>query len=166
MNIFTLPYTQRIQEWRKLREKYRFKKLKEKELKEIINWINQAPFVDYCLIIEEPSSWPTPWEMIYSCIFDDSSKTLLSAYTIIFTTYDSDSLCLLQLHDRDMKEIIFVAYYQGYLVNYHGDVVELKSLKDRDIWVINCFKYTDNGYWTPVSDFLGHINDVCKKLED
>lgn len=82
--MFQLDLDSRLTAWTEFRKK--LEKARQPLLKVAEFWSN-PPYVAYNKDIDpyNPRSWPTPWEIIQRNRYDDLTKAVMMAWTLIYT---------------------------------------------------------------------------------
>lgn len=131
MNFTLLSPSQRLVDWKELRESLK-DKADSTVLNEIIKYWSKAPIILYSIDIDKPSEWPTPWELIYEGNFDSTSISFLMEQTLILSGWDPDRIRLSCLREKESnyKHMILVVDNQ-YVLNYSfGEIYPLDKLKE------------------------------------
>jgi hypothetical protein len=131
MNMFFLPSTQRILEWRKFRQT--LGDLSESEqLTEICKFWANAPLTTYALDWDAPESWPTAWQLISEGNFDSIVIAYLMEQTLILAGWDPSRMKLAYLHNNSIADQMMVVLVDDkWLLNYSiGEVYDYTKIKN------------------------------------
>lgn len=97
-----------------------------------------APFVNQYLNLENPESWPDPWQLILDNKFDDLAITLAMLYTIKLTERFKNSTFEIRQVENSKKT--FLVIDNDVVLNFEYRTVntldELKPLDSKGIWKI------------------------------
>lgn len=127
MNIFLLPFKDRLQEWYKLRENLKYLPLDQK-CYQTDKWWQQAPLVNHYLHPKATDDWPTPWELVNDNEYCIYAKALGMAYTLYLA--DTQNIELYEAKDIDNNELAAVIVDNTYVLNYWPNTVKTNQLKD------------------------------------
>ena len=137
MNIFLLPATQRILEWRKFREN--ISKLDEThQLKETCEFWANAPLQTYALDWDQAVNWPSAWQLIYEGNFDSIVVALLMEQTLILVGWDPQRLQLIYLRNAKISDQMMILLVDGkWALNYSvHEVYDFSKIKDDCILLV------------------------------
>ena len=131
MNPFLLSRSQRTAEWKNLRAEIAAQPSVDAKIDLCLAFWRQAGFENRVLDWDNCSTWPNPWELIYSNRYCTSSHSLGIAYTLMLAdpiTFEDLQLRLINDRDHSIEKIVCDTH--GYLLN-HGfvDRVARNSLK-------------------------------------
>ena len=116
MNPFQLSYSERLKEWRVIRESSQKLKLSQSCV-EIDSWWQQAPLVNHHLHWHDQENWPDPWTMLSENIYCSLSRALGIIYTLILTGIKN--IELVHARDRQSEEHYLVMVDDAkYVLNY------------------------------------------------
>jgi hypothetical protein len=102
--MFDKSTDEKISEWRSFRTKLSRSK---NPFQNLINFWSSAPYIVYNRKIDpyNKHSWPTPWEIIEENKYDDFTKALMMAWTLILTDKFKNSAIELRTYsDNDKKK--------------------------------------------------------------
>ena len=133
-NWNNIPNEEKIFLWKKLREDILSESLEDK-LSKIALFCAPIPFSSRTIDYYSPSSWPTPWEILFHNSFCSSSISLLMYYTLtmvdpnvtieLLLVEDKGGIYLLPLIDNK-----FILNYElGMISNYSEIKEDFKILK-------------------------------------
>jgi len=131
-----IPGNERLRLWKKLRDDSKELPLEEK-LSEVAKFCASMPYGSRSLDYYTPSSWPTPWEILFYGTFCTSSISLLMYYTLVMLIDDAIDLYLVE----DQEAIYLLPVVNNHFVlNYHLGQVSIYSEIQNDLKVLQ--KYT------------------------
>lgn len=149
MNPFTLPVIERIRYWRELREELsKFDKEVQLEKTSLFWW--QAPIVNYALNYDDPTTWPTPWEMIHENGFDSTARAYMMAETLFLmpeSPWKSDDIILFMIKDHAQEDIKTIAGTEKWVINYELNVLNHTDKVLSNVSLIDQYIRNDSGQW-------------------
>ncbi len=124
----------RLKDWRDFRRTLTSDLTKEAQLSKVAHYWTTVPTVRYCLDIDRPESWPSPWEIIHSGEFCPTSIAYLMLKTIGLSSAENlknSDLKLLHIKDLEIEDYFTVVLVDStYILNYdHGEVVKWLDIK-------------------------------------
>lgn len=84
--MFQLKTEDRLRFWREFRQSIDNISLPA-ALQQTSEFWTQAPFTPYYLDNTQPSTWPTPWQLVEENVYCDVAKSLGIAYTMLLTKH-------------------------------------------------------------------------------
>ena len=131
MNIFQLPYENRLQDWVNLRDSLKNENLQIAAIK-VDNWWQHAPLVAHYLHPKELTSWPDPWELLQDNTYCMLARALGMYYTMILMgTYNVE--IVLGKDDNNEEVTLVLVDNAKYILNYYPNTVISNSLTDFNI---------------------------------
>lgn len=129
--MFQLSAEGRLQAWRDFRKTLDSLTL-EQATESVAEFWHGCPFVPYNLDPADPTSWPTPWEMITENYYCDLAKAIGMLYTLYFTTHGTGLDVEIRVYGdpRTDYEYNLAVLSQGkYVLNFRdASVVNIESL--------------------------------------
>lgn len=130
MNVFLLPASERLAEWRKFRKS--LESMDEtSQLQAIAKWSAQIPTSNYVIDPDKPEEWPGPWELINDGDFCTTAVAYLMEQTLIMLGWDVDRLKLTFV--RDMKrhdQMMVLLVDDKWALNYeYGTVFNFDTVR-------------------------------------
>jgi len=138
MNIFLKSPEERQRAWKVLRKEIH--NLSELEqIKKVCEFWAQAPLVKFQFDWTQPSTWLTPWEMMYEGTFCRNGLAYMIEQTLILsdeTVWKPERFKLVMLKDIKIEDQMFVTIIDDiYVLNYeHNNVTMLDDIKDHCIY--------------------------------
>jgi len=128
MNVFTMPYEHRLEEWSKLRQSVADKTLEETCVKVDKFW-QQCPLNNYYLHPHDMKVWPGPWQLLHDNVYCFYARALGIIYTMsILGIKDVD---LVSATDYNNVDVVLVLVDNAkYVLNYWPDSVVNTVLSD------------------------------------
>lgn len=103
MNPFLQSSSERLSSWREFRRL--LSDIGElDQLTRLAKWASQIPTVTYALDFDNPSSWPTPWELLHENHFCTTAVAYLMEQTLIMLGWEPSRLRLLYIKNADDQE--------------------------------------------------------------
>lgn len=123
----------RLREWKSFRDSASEISDIREQLLSVQSFWEMKPFMTRSIDIDDPKSWPTPWELIHSGECCPLSKAYLIEQTLILMDserYTSESLRLLYVEDRTISEAFMILVYDNkYVLNYqYKDIIEFDKV--------------------------------------
>lgn len=141
MNWNTIPNDERFYLWRQLRDSIQDLPVKS-QIEKIAKFSFSMPLGARSLDYYTPSSWPTPWEILFYGSFCRSSISLLMYYTLVLVN-DSSNIEL-HLIDDDGEVYLLPVIDNRFICNYYlgavNDYSELSGVKVLKIYKNNDIK--------------------------
>lgn len=141
----SLPDNERLRLWKSLRKELEIADLNN-QLDRLSKFIGTIPFGSRSIDYYDPSSWPTPWEIIFHGSFCPSSISLLAFYTLALTLRHDIKIELLLIDDSSNVYLVpviedqFVLNYETNLVSNYSEFIKeitiLKKYTRQDIKII------------------------------
>jgi len=128
--MFKLSTSRRLAYWKNFRNQLGSMPLK-KALEATQQLWQLCPFTPFYLNIEQPDSWPNPWELISENYYCDLAKCLGIVYTLSLTKHIISEPEIHIYRDSETRLTYHLAVFgQGkYVINLvDGEVVNIKSL--------------------------------------
>ncbi len=135
----TIPNEERLALWKTLRKDIASLPLRE-QLDKIAEFCKSMPFGYRTLDYYTPSSWPTPWEILFHGSFCTSSISLLMAYTL--QLIPNEKIIEIYLVDDNENIYLLPVIDNQFVLNYHLGQVSMYSDIKNDFKVLQ--KYTQN----------------------
>lgn len=143
--MFQLRTEDRLRSWREFRSNLDSITL-DNALPKIAEFWARAPFVPYNLDINNPDSWPSPWELINENIYCDLAKCLGIIYTIHLTDHGKNLGIELRVYvdPKTRYEYNLAFIDQGkYILNMiDGEVLNIDKF-DKILKLKNCYTAVD-----------------------
>ena len=131
MNWNSIPNAERLHLWKKLRQDIKGRELKE-QLKMVATFFSEMPYSARTLDYYEPSTWPTPWEIIYNGAFCKSSISLLMFHTLLTSNIDTQLILINDGADVYLLPLVdktYVLNYQFNSINEMSDIADEIKVK-------------------------------------
>ena len=125
------PNDKRLYLWKALRADIGDSLLTD-QINSIVKFFAKVPYGARTLDYYTPTSWPTPWEILYNGTFCKSSISLLMFYTFVLLNTSNK----IELHMIDDSDDIYLVpiINNKYVLNYElGSVSEYKCLSKQFI---------------------------------
>ena len=133
--MFDLYGNDRLAAWKNFRDSL---ETSESPFEDTTTFWCHAPFVNQYLNLENPKSWPDPWQLILDNKFDDLAITLAMLYTIKLTERFKNSTFEIRQVENSKKT--FLVIDNDVVLNFEYRTVntldELKPLDSKGIWKI------------------------------
>lgn len=144
MNPFLLTPRERLADWKKLRETLSTHPERE-QLDMVAKYWAQAPVATFAYDADDPSSWPTAWEMISEGDWCRNSVAIGMEFTLRLSGWDAERLKLIHWHDFDLSDRILVLQVDAkYLLNFeYGEVVDVPNTRHD---VISAWQFSKRGF--------------------
>jgi len=105
-----------------------------------------CPFIPFYLDVNDPKSWPDPWQLLQENYYCDIAKSLGIVYTIYLTKHQNEVQPEIRIYlDSKTKHQYSIAYFcQGkYVLNLvEGQVVNKEHI-NQDFKLIRCYTAAD-----------------------
>lgn len=128
-NPFLESSEKRLQQWKAFRESL-MPMDEPSQLKEVVDWFKQAPTVNFSIDCDDPSNWPTPWELIEDGKICDNGIALLMEQTLILVGWDPNRLQLIlvkNVEDQILRLCLLVDDH--YILNYsYSNIINWKTI--------------------------------------
>jgi hypothetical protein len=139
----------RLDSWKELRQT--ISTLDEASaLNAVADYWGNAPLDTISYNPEDPSEWPSPWEMVSRGDWCRNMVAVAMEFTLRLAGWSPDRLTLLYLRDYDISEELLILKIDGeYALNYSiGQVVEYPKTKQviTGIWQFDRRQYVARGY--------------------
>jgi hypothetical protein len=123
MNPFILSSQDRLEHWKQFRRQ--LPSLPETEqLNSVAKYWALAPLAKVSYDVEDPMSWPTPWEMISQGIWCRNSVAIGMEFTLRLSGWKPQRLQLAMLRDYELSEqTMIVIIDDSKVMNYTYSVV-------------------------------------------
>ncbi len=143
-NSCLLSPSERLQDWRKFRERLHLCSFSYMVTDLVIDWWSSMPFTLRSIDIYDSKQWPTPWELVYYGDYCKSSISLGMAYTLCLIGDDWKARTkLLMIDDNGLDIFLVVLLDDKYLINYsYKQIIEFDSLND--VKVLETFSCDDH----------------------
>jgi hypothetical protein len=116
MNVFTMPYEHRLEEWSQLRQSVVDKTLEEKCVAIDAFW-QQCPLNNYYLHPHDMKEWPTPWQLLHDNVYCFYARALGIIYTLSLLGIKDVDLC--PATDYNNVDVVLVLVDNAkYIMNY------------------------------------------------
>ena len=128
MNIFTLSFDQRLQDWYHLRES-----LKDLDIETIVIEVDkfwqQCPLNTYYLHPHDIKDWPNPWQLLKDNTYCYYSRGLGQVYTLLLLGIKD--IDFMSAKDYNNIDVVLVTLDNAkYVLNYWPDSVVNTELSD------------------------------------
>ncbi len=134
-----IPNEERLNLWKKLRDDIKFFTL-EDQLAAIVEFCSTMPFGSRTLDYYTPTSWPSPWEILFHGSFCTSSISLLMFYTL--TLLPTEKIIELFLIEDDTGVYLIPVINNQIILNYELGKISTHSEIKNDINILK--KYTQS----------------------
>ena len=115
-------YQERLADWVRLRQAAAALEL-EDQLKLINNWWFQAPIVNRVVTWDDPSDWPTPWDLLINNGYCELARALGIVYTVMLVENYTD-LKIIQTKEDNLVQVDHGKYIlnwaPGEMLNTHS----------------------------------------------
>lgn len=129
--MFRLPVASRLEVWKKFRLSLNTLSL-EDALQSTVDFWDRCPFTPHYLDIDDSSSWPDPWTLIYENYYCDLAKALGIVYTLHLTNYGPNLEFEIRRYKDTSPGLIYNLVYMNsgkYVLNLiDGQVVNNTSI--------------------------------------
>jgi hypothetical protein len=116
MNVFTMPFEQRLSEWSTLRQTLADTTL-EKMCVDVDAFWQQCPLNAYYLHIHDMKVWPGPWQLLHDNTYCYYARALGIIYTLsLLGIKDVDLLSATDYNNVDV--VLVVVDNAKYVLNY------------------------------------------------
>jgi len=124
MNPFLQPPDVCLTEWSAFRKGLKDRSEQE-QLDSVAAYFAKTPLVKIAYDPDDPTAWPTPWEMIHRNEWDRDSIAVIMDATLRLIGWDTSRLCIMRVDDRsDLRSVVGVD--QKVVLNYDwGSVTPL-----------------------------------------
>jgi hypothetical protein len=121
MSPFLLTTEERLADWAAMRRSLSGKSDHD-QLLAVAAYFAQAPLVKIAYDPDDPSAWPTPWEMIHHNEWDRDILAVMMEATLRLAGWNPDRLCVTRLDDRtNLRSVVGVD--QTHALNYDWGMV-------------------------------------------
>lgn len=131
--MFQLKTEDRLRSWREFRSSIDNLSLTDALRCTAELWAN-ASYTPYYLDIDEPTTWPSPWQMIDENIYCDVAKSLGIIYTMLLTKHKKDL-------DIELRVYVDVTTGAEYNLAWFNEGKYILNLVDRE--VVNIEQFDD-----------------------
>lgn len=141
MNPFLVSADKRLRLWKDFRESLQ-QESEQNQLQRVVDWFARTPTVNFSIDFDNPSSWPSPWELIEEGNVCESGIAYLMERTLGLSGWDCSRLQLLLIKNTDIEILRLCLLVDDlYILNYsHLDVIDWKTICN-DCLVQAKFKY-------------------------
>ena len=116
MNVFTMPFEHRLEEWSKLRQSLSDETL-EKTCVAVDDFWQQCPLNTYYLHPHDIKVWPNPWELLNENTYCYFARALGNIYTLLLLGIkDVDLVAATDYNSVDV--VLVVVDNAKYVLNY------------------------------------------------
>lgn len=112
MNPFILAPQERLQDWKAFRKNI-LPLSEEEQLDAVAKYFARAPLARIAYDAEQPSSWPSAWEMISDGEWCKNSVAIGMEFTLRLAGWAPDRLELAMLKDWDISDMSLVVIIDG-----------------------------------------------------
>lgn len=128
-----IPPSLKVEAWKQLRRSL----TSDNYITETVDFFKTLPVSSRTMDYYDSSTWLTPWELMYTGLFCESSRALMIFYTLIFF----DRSVRMHLID-DSGEIYLVVEASNLILNYRNTIVKRSdvSLAIKQTYDINSIK--------------------------
>lgn len=128
MNPFQTEYTNRLREWKNLRNDTKEKSLLEQCII-VDRWWQQTPLVNHNIHWNDQENWPDPWEILSDNTYCPLTRAVGICYTFILEK--NHDLRLVTATDNQGDEVYLVIVgKESYVLNYWPNTVEHNKILD------------------------------------
>ena len=121
MNVFTMPFEHRLEEWSKLRQSLADETL-ENTCVAVDDFWQQCPLNTYYLHPHDMKEWPTPWQLLHDNTYCYYSRGLGMLYTLaLLGIKDVDLVSATDYNNIDV--VLVLVDNAKYVLNYWPDCV-------------------------------------------
>ena len=140
MNWNNIPDSERLRLWKNLRTDISTLSLDD-QLSEVAKFSSTIPYGTRSLDYYTPSTWPTPWEIIFHGNLCKSSISLLIFHT--FSLLHTDIIINLQLINDGESEYLLPVINNTFVLNYElGQVNKCHDIA-AEIKILNTYAQKD-----------------------
>jgi len=146
MNIFLLDPSTRILEWRKFRLSLK-DKTEIEQLEAVAKFWSNAPLQTYSIDYDNPSSWPTPWELIHEGGLCRTAIAYLMEQTLLMAGWSAERVQLNFIKDNELQDQMMVVMIDDkWVLNFSiGQVFNFDNHRDTSAVLLK-YKTTENGH--------------------
>lgn len=131
VNIFQLPYNQRLKHWFQLRENLINVDL-QTQCAEIDKFWQYCPLVNHYLHPDFMDDWPGPWELIAENTYCPYARGLGIIYTLLLLGINN--IDFVDAIDNNNEDVVLVLVDRAkYIINYWPDTIVNNCLQDFSI---------------------------------
>jgi hypothetical protein len=120
--MFNKPVDERLTEWIKHREEL---DNSSNPLQLVWDFWKTAPFIPHNRNIDpyHQKSWPTPWEIIVTNLYDDFTKALMISWTLKLTNKFKNSIIEIKtmVDSNHTRQYNIICVDNAWVINYHDD---------------------------------------------
>lgn len=128
MNPFQLTYTDRLREWRDLRNAIKTQTVQDQCIA-IDRWWQQAPLVNHHFHWHDTQQWTDPWEMLSENLYCTLTRAVGMCYTLLMN--EVSDIQLVQVQDQQAEEHYLVLVDGSkYILSYWPNTVISNSLSN------------------------------------
>jgi hypothetical protein len=132
--MFNAQPKSRLGQWKKFREELSSLSLKQ-AVQEVNDFWQKCPFTPFYLNIEQPDTWPDPWQLITENYYCDLAKSLGMLYTLHLTSHKDTLFPELRVYfDQNTRYCYHIAYlcHGKYVLNLiEGEVVNKEHINQQ-----------------------------------
>ena len=123
MNPFLLSSKDRLNIWKEMRKSLIDMPENEQLLKVVQFW-SQSPLKTIAYNVDEPNTWPTPWEMITANDWCRNTVAIGMDFTLRLSGWNAERLRLSLIIDRETSVMgMIVIVDEAFMLNYDWCVV-------------------------------------------
>lgn len=123
MNPFVLSANDRLEHWKSFRNEIA-NIPEDEQLAQVAHYWSKAPLSKIAYDIEQPDTWPTPWEMVMAGDWCRNSVAIGMEFTLRLAGFNYSRMELTLIRDWDISEMILVLNIdQKTVLNYTYDSV-------------------------------------------
>lgn len=144
-NFWQGSITDRLDQWKSFRGDISKMSFKDALIACNCLW-SSAPYVNYYLAADNPSSWPDPWTLLAENYYCDVAKALGIIYTINFTRHKIMPVELRVYYNLEDKTRYNLSWFdQGkYVLNYWPhEIVNTELLQDKPLQLMYQYSSQD-----------------------
>lgn len=148
MNPFLSSSTERIKSWKNIRQSLTSDLSDETHFRIILDYFKYAPELSSYIDVDNPNSWPSPWDLIYTCNLCRDGIGYLIEQTLFYSNcnrWTTDRVELVYLKDvKYSKMNLMVLIDKKIVLNYnHSDYILWDTI-EKDSIILNRYEYNEN----------------------
>jgi hypothetical protein len=129
--VFDLRGIERISNWKSFRD---YLEHSNHPFEDCNRFWSKAPLVNPYLNIENPDSWPDPWQLILDNRYDDLAITLGKLYTLQLTDRFMESHFEIYMSSTNIKDTIFYLLVNNrYLLGYECIDLRIEDFSEKNL---------------------------------
>jgi hypothetical protein len=129
--IWQLSLKSRLREWRGFRKEIEILSVVDK-LQAVVDFWKSTPISARVIDPYDQDTWPTPWEILHTNMYDENVVALGIAYTLHYSNVDCRILLIQSTQHQEIKLIILVD--ETYILNYnYGSIDTIEVMKEFEV---------------------------------